>query len=424
MTELKEKPTTQSSSPLNMLFNVASTQEQAIFNQKAEESNIIHAAPNITAARANNSNSNDFQTTEPPSKPTTNIINTSVSNSNSNDLQTIASPGEPAINVTNASTNNASKSYSQPNKMPISSTNSSAAKSCAVSPTASDQSKAAMCSKTVTRSKNATQNKTATQIASIEISQIMPNPNQPRKSFSEPAILKLADSIRQFGIIQPLTVRKLGHVYELVAGERRLRAAKELGWKHVPCIITDIAEEKSAEISIIENLIREDLNIFEQAMAIEALIDTYSLTQEQIAEKLSASQSYIANKLRLLRFSQEEREIILANQLTERHARALLRISDQNVRQSFLAKIIRTQLNVTSTEVLIGEYLANNNNQEKSQTTPPQKTLSSLYNSIKRVIDGIKETDLGIKYQKFVGDTHTEIVIKLPNAFLDSNEEL
>ena len=115
-----------------------------------------------------------------------------------------------------------------------------------------------------------------TQIVTIEISKILPNPNQPRKIFSEISILKLADSISQFGVIQPLTVRKTGQLYELVAGERRLRAAKELGWKSVPCIISDITEERSAQISIIENLIREDLNIFEQALAIETLIDTYS----------------------------------------------------------------------------------------------------------------------------------------------------
>ena len=123
----------------------------------------------------------------------------------------------------------------------------------------------------------------------IDTNLIVPNPNQPRKQFAEEAILKLADSIRQFGIIQPLTVRKAGDIYELVSGERRLRASKELGLKQVPCIIVSISEEKSAEISIIENLLREDLNIFEQAMAIEVLIDTYNLTQEQVAERLSNS---------------------------------------------------------------------------------------------------------------------------------------
>ena len=261
-----------------------------------------------------------------------------------------------------------------------------------------------------------------THITAIEICRIQPNPNQPRKVFSETSILKLADSIRQFGIIQPLTVRKSGQLYELVAGERRLRAAKELGWKCVPCIIANITEEKSAQISIIENLLREDLNIFEQALAIETLIDTYSLTQEQIAEKLSSSQSYIANKLRLLRFSPEEREIILANQLTERHARALLRINDPVSRKSYLAKVIKLQLNVTNTEILVGEYLAG---QDKTSVIDaphhPKKTVLSFYNTIKRAIEEAKASNLGVKFQKFVGESYTEIVIKLPNSQINTN---
>lgn len=270
---------------------------------------------------------------------------------------------------------------------------------------------------TATRSKPENVIESQKQIVSLEISSILPNPNQPRKSFSEPSILRLADSIRQFGIIQPLTVRKLGQYYELVAGERRLRAAKELGWKRVPCIITNTTDEQSAQLSIIENLIREDLNIFEQALAIESLIDTYEMTQEQIAEKLSASQSYIANKLRLLRLSAEEREIILANQLTERHARALLRINDANTRKSFLAKIIKSQLNVTSTEILIGEYLSNQAPNSSVETQKPHhsKTILSFYNTINKAIDSAKANNLDIKYQKFVGETYTEIILRFPS---------
>ena len=169
-------------------------------------------------------------------------------------------------------------------------------------------------------------------ILQIPTCQIIPNPNQPRKTFSQESIIKLADSIKQHGIIQPITVRKQGELYEIVSGERRLRAAKELNMPSVPCIVININDEKSAEIAIIENLIREDLNIFEQATAIEALIDTYGLTQEQVAARLSNSQSFIANKLRLLRLSQAERDIILQNKLSERHARALLRIFDQETR--------------------------------------------------------------------------------------------
>ncbi len=255
------------------------------------------------------------------------------------------------------------------------------------------------------------------QITPIEIRLIVPNPNQPRRLFSEASILKLADSIRQFGIIQPLTVRKLGHLYELIAGERRLRAAKELGWSTVPCIINDVSEEKSAQISIIENLLREDLNIFEQAMAIEALIDTYSLTQEQIAEKLSSSQSYIANKLRLLRLSAEEREKILSNNLTERHARALLRINDQGVRCNLLETVIKNELNVSSTEELVMNTLDNGSSIDSSSSkkTKTYKDIPSFYNAVSKAINCAKSSNLGIKCRKIVGEAFTELTILIPN---------
>lgn len=256
------------------------------------------------------------------------------------------------------------------------------------------------------------------EVYSISTSDIVPNPNQPRKIFSEPSILKLADSIRQFGMVQPITVRKLGHLYELVAGERRLRAAKELGWDFVPCIIANINEEKSAQISIIENLLRENLNMFEQAMAIEALIDTYSLTQEQVAEKLSNSQSYVANKLRLLRFSQEEREKMLLNNLSERHARALLRINDENKRKEAMNTIIEKQLNVANTDKLINELLAIST----EESTAPAKEnkqyrdAKSFLDAVNRALNCAEHSNIGIKTRKIVGEAFTEIVISIPNS--------
>jgi ParB family chromosome partitioning protein len=251
------------------------------------------------------------------------------------------------------------------------------------------------------------------EVQQIEITKIAPNPNQPRKVFNEESILRLADSINQYGIIQPLTVRKLGESYELVAGERRLRAAKELGISHVPCIIIAINEEKSAEISIIENLIREDLNIFEQAEAIEALIDTYGLTQEQIATKLSNSQSFIANKLRLLRYSASEREIILKNNLTERHARALLRVLDTNLRAKLLSRIVNEHLNVSASEELIEGHLSQDIAAQK-QDKRTYKSVSSFYSAINRAIDTIKNSGIEIKSRRVEGDDFTELTILVP----------
>ncbi len=258
----------------------------------------------------------------------------------------------------------------------------------------------------------------AKQITPIQIKQIVPNPNQPRKDFSEVSILKLADSIQQFGIIQPLTVRKTGQVYELIAGERRLRAAKELGWQSVPCIITNASEAESAQISIIENLLREDLNIFEQAQAIEALIDTYGLTQEQVALKLSNSQSYIANKLRLLRLTPSERRQIVENKLSERHARAILRIQDENLRQNTLNSIIDQGLNVSKSEELVERLLsATAPNSEQTQSKKQHyKDIPTFFTAICRAIDSAKSSNLGIKSRKIVGDNYTELTIIIPIA--------
>lgn len=250
-------------------------------------------------------------------------------------------------------------------------------------------------------------------IHSIEVQKIVPNPNQPRKVFNEESIIKLADSISQYGIIQPLTVRKAGDSYELVAGERRLRAAKELGLNSVPCIVIDISESKSAEISIIENLIREDLNIFEQAEAIESLIDTYGLTQEQIATKLSNSQSFVANKLRLLRYSNDERELILRNGLTERHARALLRVLDLDLRAKLLQQIINEGLNVSASEELIEAHITKKEGEASTKRTG-YKSVSSFFTAINRAIDNIKSTGVNIKSRRVEGDDFTELTILIP----------
>ena len=256
-------------------------------------------------------------------------------------------------------------------------------------------------------------------IYQIEVSKIVPNPNQPRKEFADEAILKLADSIRQYGIIQPLTVRQTGDGYELISGERRLRASKELGMETVPCVIMNVNEMKSAEMSIIENLLREDLNIFEQAHAIETLIDTYDLTQEQIAKKLSNSQSFIANKLRLLRLGDEEREKILKNNLTERHARALLRIYDTDTRRKVLDRIIEEGLNVTRSEELIEKIIVSSKIEARDnipQSVKTFKDVKSFYLAIDRAIDSVKNSGINIKSRRIENDEFTELTILIPKT--------
>ena len=187
-------------------------------------------------------------------------------------------------------------------------------------------------------------------VVRIPTNLITPNPAQPRKYFSEHALTSLADSIKRHGIIQPLLVRETDSGYELIAGERRLRAAVLAGLESAPCMLWDADSDKSAELAIIENLQREDLNMFEEAEAIKSLIETCGMTQEGAAQRLSCSQSYIANKIRLLRLPQEQRKTILESSLTERHARALLRISDENLRNEALNAMIKRGMNVAAAE--------------------------------------------------------------------------
>jgi ParB family chromosome partitioning protein len=175
----------------------------------------------------------------------------------------------------------------------------------------------------------------------------------------------------------------------------------------------DINEAKSAEISIIENLLREDLNIFEQAQAIESLIDTYELTQEQVAQKLSNSQSFVANKLRLLRFSQEERDAIIKNKLTERHARSLLRIVDPVLRGKTLGQIIKEGLNVADTEALIESIVLKKDKQAEVKQIAKSKAISSFYTTISKAIDSAKNNGVEIKSRKIESDNYTEISIIL-----------
>ena len=257
-------------------------------------------------------------------------------------------------------------------------------------------------------------------ILSIDIRKIRANPNQPRKDFCEESIIKLADSIQQFGIMQPLTIREANGEYELISGERRLRAAKELGMEFVPCIISKVNEQKSAEMAIIENLLRQDLNVFEEAEAIEVLIDTYHLTQDQVAKKLCASQSYVANKLRLLRLTAPERAKIIENKLTERHARALLRIYDSQERQKALNTVISCDLNVSKTDELVDKLIS------KSAKEPPKKrsfkTINAFYEAISRAICAIEDSGYKIKSRKIENDNYTELTIMIPKQSEESSK--
>ena len=177
-------------------------------------------------------------------------------------------------------------------------------------------------------------------LVEVNVASIHPNPYQPRATFDEESIAELAQSIQQVGLLQPLLVRKVDDGYELVAGERRLRAVTSLGMEKVACIVQqDIEDESSAMMALIENLQREDLHYLEEAQCYQKLLETYGLTQEELANRLGKSQSSIANKLRLLKLSDEVKAAMTEKRLSERHARALLKLTDDKQRLDAVEKI-------------------------------------------------------------------------------------
>lgn len=229
------------------------------------------------------------------------------------------------------------------------------------------------------------------EIIKVKIGDIIPNMYQPRKFFKEEALMELSQSIKEYGIIQPLTVRKRGDIFELVAGERRWRAAKLANLEEVPCSVIDITDTESAEIALLENLQREDLSFIEEAEAYYNLIKDHHFTQEEIAVKMGKNQSTIANKLRLLKLSPKVRNLCLENKLTERHARALLSLPTEALQLKVVDKVIKKSLNVKATEELINKELLklagkqlNGKNTKNIKSVFPAK----LYvNTIKQVFD-------------------------------------
>ncbi len=186
----------------------------------------------------------------------------------------------------------------------------------------------------------------------ININDIKPNENQPRKNFDEEKINELSASIREHGIIQPLVVRKQGHGYEIVAGERRWRAARGAQLKEIPCLIREFSDEENMLIAIIENMQREDLNPIEEAEGLEQMIRTYGMTQEEVSKSVSKSRPYITNALRLLKLPEEIRRLVAEGRLTAGHARALIPVEDKKLQAELCRKIIEEGLSVRKTEEL------------------------------------------------------------------------
>ena len=246
----------------------------------------------------------------------------------------------------------------------------------------------------------------------IPINAVRPNPQQPRRSFDETALRELADSISAYGILQPLTVRDRGGVYELVAGERRLRAARIAGLREVPCLIAEVGEEDAALLALIENLQRRDLDYMEEAAAIARLIRRYGLSQQQAAEKLGKSQPTIANKLRLLRLSAPVIDCLRQYGLTERHARTLLRLTDPEQQLAAARHIGKRGLNVAQTEQYIDRLTAENRTElPRRRPTYIIKDVRLFLNSVERGVRLMQSAGVGAEVGR--RDTEEEILLTI-----------
>ncbi len=239
--------------------------------------------------------------------------------------------------------------------------------------------------------------KVVNKVLSLPVDRIVPNPAQPRQNFAEEELQELADSIRENGLLQPVTVRRAPDGgYELISGERRLRAARMAGLAEIPAILVDSSGRQSAVYAILENIQRRDLDIFEEAGALQLLIREWGVTQEEAARKLGKAQSTIANKLRLLALSEEERRLILDNGMSERHARALLAVSDPDVRLEILRHAAAAHFNVAQLE----QYIRRNSvpNAEKKAPSGRRvlivKDVRIFLNTINKAIDTMKNAGI------------------------------
>ena len=261
--------------------------------------------------------------------------------------------------------------------------------------------------------KSSTRGKANCQIQLIPHENIYPNPHQPRVRFDYIELENLASSIRANGILQPINVRPLDNEkYELISGERRLRAARITGITKIPCIVMDVSDEQSALFAIIENVQRQNLDFFEEAVAIERLMTEHNLSQEEIGRKLGKAQSTLSNKLRLLRLPEDMRDKIVMASLTERHARALLTLPDNSARNRALDIIIERHLTVSESERLIKDILR----RRKSPTKPPIKVFKDMrifINTLNHAVDSIRRAGIEADTAKSETDEYFEYVVRI-----------
>ena len=255
----------------------------------------------------------------------------------------------------------------------------------------------------------------------LSVEDIAPNPVQPRKCFDDGGLYELSCSIAEYGILNPLTVRMRNEQYELVAGERRLRAAKMAGLSDVPCIVLDVDMEDASLIALIENLQRRDLDFIEEANGICQLIKLFGLSQEEIARRIGKSQSAVANKLRLLKLPEDILASLRDNGLTERHGRALLRLPDAETQRDVLNRIIENQMNVALTDSYVDALLEKlsaepEGEKEEQKKTFIMKDVRVFMNTIMHGLDLMKQGGIAAGMKKQETENELILTISIPKT--------
>lgn len=249
------------------------------------------------------------------------------------------------------------------------------------------------------------------QIQDLPLARIHPNRFQPRHAFSSESISELAQTLREEGLLQPIIVREDGEEYEIIAGERRFRAAQSLGWEKIPAIVNNLSDQQTASLALIENLQREDLNPIDEATAYENLMELNSLTQAQLAKDIGKSQSYVANKLRLLKLDPQIQEALASGAITVRHGRALLALSSDQQKQA-LEQILSDKLNVKQTEELVAKLLEGPAKpKEKRKVFRMSQDMRVQINTIKEAVKLAKQSGIKVKVAEQKGEDEYSITI-------------
>lgn len=254
---------------------------------------------------------------------------------------------------------------------------------------------------------------TINKVVLLDVNQITPNPSQPRFVFNQTEIESLSASILANGLLQPLTVRRCDDHFELISGERRLRALKHGKVSLAPCIIVDTTDKQSAVFALLENLQREDLNYFEEAYALKNLIVEWGVSQQELGDRLGKAQPTIANKLRLLRYDTQTQQLLLESNINERQARALLKVPSQEILKPIIEYITKNELNVAQTEKYI-ETFTNSQVIEHRKYHPIVKDIRIFFNTINHAISLMKQSGINAVSEKNEGDDYIEYIVRIP----------